>query len=164
MSTQTAPVSEIPLATPATFGFAHSPLRDAGGRASLHVQRGMTLVELMVVVTVLALMAPAVSISVVKVLSQAKIGKAKGDISTFNTALDFYYNLEGDYPNQGQGLDALTEPGDDGKRYMKQSQLPNDPWKQPYVYRYPGTKNSDSYDVCSKGEDKQEGTQDDICN
>ena len=140
------------------------PLHRVVRRSTLHAQRGMTLVELMVVVTVLALMATAVSISVVKVLSQSKIGKAKGDISTFNTALDFYYNLEGDYPNQGQGLNALTEPGEDGKRYLKQAIIPKDPWKQDLIYRYPGTKNSDSYDVCSKGEDKQEGTQDDLCN
>ena len=136
----------------------------ARARMSGVAQRGMTLVELMVVVTVLALMATAVSISVVKVLEQAKIGKAKGDISTFNTALDFYYNLEGEYPNQGQGLNSLIQPGEDGKRYLKQSKLPADPWKQEYLYRYPGTKNSDNYDVCSKGPDKQEGTQDDICN
>ena len=133
-------------------------------RHSLRAQRGMTLVELMVVVTVLALMATAVSISVVKVLSQSKIGKAKGDISTLTTAMDFYYNIEGDYPGQGKGLQALEEPGADGKRYIRQPKIPQDPWKQNYVYRYPGTRNSDAVDICSKGPDKQEGTQDDICN
>lgn len=138
-----------------------SVTRDAFVRTA---SRGMTLVELMVVVTVLALMATAVSISVVKVLEQSKISKAKSDVATFNTALDFYYNIEGDYPGQGQGLSALTAAGADGKRYLKQAELPEDPWKQPYVYRYPGTKNADHYDVCSKGPDKQEGSQDDICN
>ena len=139
-------------------------VRREDNRLFAQAARGMTLVELMVVVTVLALMATAVSISVVKVLETSKIGKAKSDVATFNTALDFYYNIEGDYPAQGEGLTALTTPGPDGKRYLKQSELPQDPWRQDYRYRYPGSKNTDHYDVCSNGPDKQEGSEDDICN
>jgi general secretion pathway protein G len=137
---------------------------DALARPRRIRQRGMTLIELMVVVTVLALMATAVSISVVKVLSHSKISKAKSDIASLNTALDFYYNIEGDFPSQGEGLNALVTPGPDGKRYLKRAEVVKDPWKQDYQYRYPGTHNADSYDVCSKGPDKAEGTQDDVCN
>ena len=134
------------------------------GEAIRQGERGMTLIEIMVVVTVLAMMATAVSISVVKVLEHSKVGKAKADIATFNTALDFFYNIEGEYPGQGQGLDSLVQPGPDGKRYLKKAELPNDPWKQAYLYRYPGTVNADAYDVCSRGPDRTEGTEDDLCN
>ncbi len=127
-------------------------------------QRGMTLIEIMVVVTVLAMMATAISISVVKLMAKAKVGAAKGDISTLSTALDLYYADQGEYPSQSQGLGALTEKSGDGGCYIKHCKIPKDPWKQDYVYRYPGTKNPDGFDICSKGPDKQEGTEDDVCN
>ncbi len=126
--------------------------------------RGMTLIEIMVVVTVLALMATAISISVVKLMERAKVGKAKGDIASLATALDLYYADQGEYPSQGEGLGALTAKGPDGHAFIKGGRLPNDPWKQQYIYRYPGTKNPDGFDVCSVGRDKQEGSEDDICN
>lgn len=127
-------------------------------------QRGMTLIEIMVVVTVIALMTTAISISVVKLMERAKIGKAKGDIASLSTALDLYYADQGEYPSQGEGLSALTVKGPDGQSFIKGGRLPQDPWKQDYTYRYPGTKNPDGFDVCSTGRDKQEGSEDDICN
>jgi len=127
-------------------------------------RRGMTLIEIMVVITVLALMATAISVSVVKLMGKAKIGAAKGDISTLSTALDVYYADQGEYPAQGSGLGSLIEKGTDGSCFIKGCKLKKDPWKEDYIYRYPGTKNPEGFDVCSKGADKQEGTEDDICN
>ena len=128
-----------------------------------NLERGMTLIEIMVVVTILALMATAVSLSVVKLIGRAKIAKAKGDIASFTQALDIYYMENGEYPG-GDGLQALLSSGDDGKSLLKKKEIPKDPWKNEYIFRNPGTKNPDTYDVCSRGPDKQEGTQDDICN
>ena len=49
------------------------------------------------------------------------------------------------------------------KAQVQKSAL-RDPWGEPYQYRNPGLKNSDFYDVYSKGPDKTEGTEDDIGN
>jgi general secretion pathway protein G len=40
------------------------------------------------------------------------------------------------------------------------NRLPVDPWKNPYQYRYPGTKNTDGYDVFSFGPDGVESADD----
>jgi general secretion pathway protein G len=45
--------------------------------------------------------------------------------------------------------------------YIKRG-VPNDPWGQPYVYRFPGTNGMD-YDLYSLGPDGREGN-DDIVN
>jgi len=156
-----APLAEAALAEvhrPAALDGAWAPAALRG------VRRGMTLIEIMVVVTIIAMMATAISISVVKLMGNARVSAAKGDISTMSTALDLYYADQGEYPSQGDGLSALANKGSDGGCYIKDCRLPKDPWKQDYTYRYPGTKNSDGFDLCSRGMDKQEGTEDDICN
>lgn len=77
----------------------------------------------------------------------------------------------GDYPSTNEGLAALiTAPNNNSDRwrgpYMDApgGKLPVDPWGESYQYRYPGTKNSGSYDVFSKGPDKAPDTADDIGN
>lgn len=75
----------------------------------------------------------------------------------------------GDYPTTAEGLQALITPPSTRSEqwhgpYLQEGKLPLDPWKEPYVYRYPGVKNKSSYDVFSKGPDRQEGTKDDIGN
>jgi general secretion pathway protein G len=40
------------------------------------------------------------------------------------------------------------------------NKIPLDPWKHPYQYRYPGTKNTDGYDVFSLGPDGVESGDD----
>ena len=50
------------------------------------------------------------------------------------------------------------------KKYVQEKQL-KDPWKEDLIYSYPASRNSDNqYDLCSKGPDKVEGSEDDICN
>ncbi len=120
-------------------------------------QRGMTLIEIMVVVTIMALMATAVSVSVVKVMDNARENTAKTDIKSLAQALDMYYMTEGEYPNQSEGIGAAAG-------YLSGGKIKDDPWNTPYYYQNPGRRNSDGYDVCSSGPDKREGTEDDICN
>ena len=43
--------------------------------------------------------------------------------------------------------------------YIKRG-VPNDPWGKPYVYRYPGTNNTNGYDLYSLGPDGREGNDD----
>ncbi len=82
------------------------------------------------------------------------------------------YSLDvGDYPSTAEGLAALFKApaGREAQWHGPYLDTPNnqpplDPWKQPYLYRYPGTHNKDSYDIWSKGSDMISGTADDIGN
>ncbi len=91
--------------------------------------------------------------------------------TTGKTALASYRFQMGNYPNTAQGLNALiTAPDGGNSRWsgpyldVKGGKIPLDPWGQPYQYRYPGTKNTNSYDLYSLGRDGQEGTADDVTN
>ena len=85
------------------------------------------------------------------------------------TALASYRFAMGNYPTTAQGLNALlTAPDGSSSRwtgpYLDEGKVPLDPWGNPYQYRYPGTKNTASYDLFSLGKDGQEGTPDDVGN
>jgi general secretion pathway protein G len=132
--------------------------------------RGFTLIELVLVLTLLALIMGA-AITVLNrggLVEGAQEDRVKGDIQTISTALDAYSYGAGRYPTTEQGLMALTEkPGtppipDRWHRYM--NEIPVDPWKQPYKYRYPAQKSKDPYDVFSVGKDGAENTPDDLGN
>lgn len=89
--------------------------------------------------------------------------------TTGKTALASYRFAMGNYPTTAQGLQALvTAPDGASSRwsgpYLEDPKPPMDPWGHPYQYRYPGTKNTSSYDLFSVGRDGQEGTEDDVTN
>jgi general secretion pathway protein G len=112
--------------------------------------RGMTLIEIMVVVFILGLMAAVVAINVVGTRDSAQIGTARAELSNLRTALDMYLMRKGRYPSTAEGLAALFEAGIvTGKPPKK------DPWGNAYVYASPGTKDPRGYDLRSLGPDGQ---------
>src|SRR5512142_627906 len=113
-------------------------------------ERGMTLIEIMVVITILGLIAAAVAVNVVGQLSDAKIKQAKTDLHTIENCLDLYKVDKGRYPSTEEGLQAVVQAGK-CKAQMK------DPWKHDYVYLYPGQTHPDSFDIKSYGADGQPG-------
>ena len=113
-------------------------------------QRGMTLIEIMVVITILGLIAAAVAVNVVGQLSDAKIKQAKTDLHTLENCLDLYKVDKGRYPTSDEGLGAVVAAGK-CKAGLK------DPWQHDYVYMYPGQVHADSYDIKSYGSDGQPG-------
>jgi len=69
----------------------------------------------------------------------------------------------GRYPSTEEGLNALLSPPSDEATNWKGpyvKKLPNDPWGTPYQYKYPGTRNSATYDIWSYGPDGKEGADD----
>ena len=117
-------------------------------------QRGMTLIEIMVVIAIIGILSTAIGFGVVNWMKQSKESVAQMTLDKVAQGLDAFYTIESEYPNS---LEDLTT----GKNPLLKEKDMKDPWKSELVYRYPG--NDGEYDLCSKGEDKRENTDDDIC-
>lgn len=122
-------------------------------------ERGFTLVELLVVITIIALIMGIVGPRVLNYLTQSKAKAAKIQIESFASALDLFYLDTGRYPAGSEGLAALVgRPGSVNSwngPYLKGGVVPADPWGNPYVYRAPGQHGT--YDILSYGSDGTEG-------
>jgi general secretion pathway protein G len=121
-------------------------------------EAGFTLVEILVVITIIGLIMALVGPRVLNYLSESKAKAAKIQIESFSSALDLYYLDLGRYPTTNEGLGALTQgnnaPGWNGP-YLRGGVVPNDPWGHGYVYRAPGQRAP--YEIVSLGSDGQEG-------
>ncbi len=122
-------------------------------------QAGVTLIEMLVVVTIIALFATLVAPNLFRQTDKARVTAAQAQISNFEVALMQYKLATGVFPTTEQGLQALrVRPPNvenwDGP-YLKK-ELPNDPWGRPYVYKYPGD-HGDEPDIISYGADGQPG-------
>jgi len=132
-------------------------------------QHAFTLVELLLVLVILGTLAAIVLPKFSGTTERARQTQAQTQISTFGTALDAYEVDAGRYPSGANGLlDLIQRPGDvvDWRGpYMKnESEVPNDPWGNPYIYECPGRNNPNGYDLSSTGADGQQGTEDDVTN
>ena len=119
-------------------------------RSARAAARGMTLIEILVVITILGIIAAAVAVNVVGQLDEAKVKQAKTDLHTLENCLDLYKIDKGRYPSTEEGLQAVVSAGK-CKNQLK------DPWGHPYVYLFPGQVHPDSFDLKSYGADGQQG-------
>jgi general secretion pathway protein G len=134
-------------------------LRQARQAVRRHGEKGFTLVEIIVVITIIALIMTLVGPRVLNYLTESKVKAAKIQIESLASALDLYFLDTGQYPSNAEGLNALVQrtgssSGWSGP-YLRGTVVPNDPWGRPYVYRAPGSQSS--YDIISYGSDGQEG-------
>ena len=120
---------------------------------------GFTLVEILVVITIIGLIMAIVGPRVLNYLGESKVKAAKIQIESFSSALDLYYLDMGRYPGSSDGLVALVQrPGNAQEwngPYLKGGIVPNDPWGHGYVYRSP--VEHAPYEIVSFGSDGQEG-------
>ncbi len=125
----------------------------------VHAQRGFTLVEMLVVITIIGLVMSLVGPQVLSYLGGSKVKAARIQIQSFSSALDLFYLDAGRYPTTAEGLAALVKPAPGltawNGPYLKGGVVPNDPWGKAYVYRSPGERSA--YEIISFGSDGQEG-------
>jgi len=119
-------------------------------------QSGFTLIEIMLVVIIIGILASMVVPSFRGRAREARINAAKGDIASVGVALDLFELEKGRYPR------SLNELLTSDKKYLKQPNIPVDPWGNTYAYRCPGQHDKDGYDLLSRGPDGVEGGGDDI--
>ncbi len=120
---------------------------------------GFTLVEILVVITIIALIMGLVGPRVLNYLTESKVKAARIQIESLGSALDLFFLDTGRFPTSSEGLAALVRrPGSFATwngPYLKGGIVPVDPWGNPYVYRSPGQNGP--YDIISYGTDGQEG-------
>lgn len=119
--------------------------------AQLANTRGMTLIEIMIVITIMASIMGVVGFYVVGALDDANKKEAQIQMGNFKSQLDMYYMKTdpNEYPNN---LEQLVEQN-------LVQEIPADPWGEPYVYR---RTSRTEFTLKSKGPDTSEGTEDDI--
>jgi general secretion pathway protein G len=128
-------------------------------------QQGFTLLEIMLVVTIIALLLGAAIYKMGPAVDVAKGTRVQADIQMLRTMLLAYSGRNGFYPTTEQGLKALmTRPGTEPiptqwTQFI--DEVPKDPWGKEYVYRCPGIKNPSGYDLFSAGPDRIPDTADD---
>ncbi|MBM3795894.1 MAG: type II secretion system protein GspG [Acidobacteria bacterium] len=122
-------------------------------------QAGVTLIEMLVVVTIIALFAAVVGPRLLNRGDQARVVATKAQLESFMTALGAYKLDTGLYPNTELGLNALrVRPANlnnwNGPYLPKD--VPMDAWGRPFLYRYPG-EHGDEPEIVSLGADGQPG-------
>ncbi|HYP06705.1 MAG TPA: type II secretion system major pseudopilin GspG [Bryobacteraceae bacterium] len=122
-------------------------------------QNGVTLIEMMVVVTIIALFIALVAPRMFGSADKARVTAARAQMSNLSTALGMYKLDTSTFPTTEQGLQALRV-APDGVPLWKGPYLPKDvpvdPWGNPYVYTYPG-EHGDEPDIVSHGADGKPG-------
>ena len=128
---------------------------------------GFSLIELLLVLVILATLAALVVTKFAGRSKKAKVTAAETEVSRLETALDAFEIDVGRYPTSQEGLRALYEQPSNAESwkgpYLKRG-IPMDPWRNEYIYEYPGRYNQDGFDLHSPGPDGQDGTDDDIKN
>lgn len=126
-------------------------------------QRGLTLIEVMVVVVILSVLMALVAPNILGRVDEARVTAAKADIATLEQALELYKLDNHRYPSTDQGLEALIskpsgvpEPRNwNPSGYLKKGKVPQDPWGAGYEYYSDG--NYSRYELYSLGADGEEG-------
>lgn len=120
---------------------------------------GFTLLELLVVILIIGLLTGIVAPRFMGQVTRSEVTTARAQLDALDKALQSYRIDTGRFPTTTQGLKALVSaPGDEPRwrgPYL-QSDVPLDPWGQPYQYRTPGSNGKD-FDLLSYGKDRSSG-------
>lgn len=139
-------------------------------RTARTARGGFTLIEILIVITIIVLLGAIVGVSLFARRDEAKVGIATSQMRNIQEALKWFRNDFDRFPNETEGLAVLWSketldqelPQDKWKKYMDKA-VPTDAWGQTWGYR-PVSEHGDEseYDLWSFGPDKEEGTEDDI--
>jgi len=125
---------------------------------------GLTLIEILVVVAILAILATLVGVALMDEPDKARVTAAQAQVKILKTAIEIYKMDNGVVPTAAQGLYALVKKPNiepiprqfrtDG--YLDSKTLPLDPWSNDYVYLVPG-RSGERFEIISYGKDGEPG-------
>ena len=118
-------------------------------------ERGMTLLEIMIVVAILGLLATVLVTNVMGQFDNAKIKTTQLKISEIGSTVNQYYTMVGDYP---ESLNQLVNPPDGLRPFFKKA--PKDAWNHEFIFKR--TSGAEPFEVYSVGPDGQKGSKDDV--
>ena len=113
--------------------------------------RGVTLVEVLIVLAIMALIAGSAVFLVFPQLAKAKIDTAVLSAGTIKKAAELYINIDG--AQNCPTVDDLVNA-----RKLEKGKT-NDPWGTPFKIE---CKEGDNINVISAGKDRKDGTSDDV--
>ena len=123
-------------------------------------QKGMSLIEILVALTILVMAGTFVTTTVFDRLHEGRVSSATIQMQNLKGVLREFKRKCGRYPNTEQGLEALVDQGRAGdcKRYppngfIEDGQIPLDPWENEYFYESDGK----TINIISFGNDGEEG-------
>jgi len=126
-------------------------------------QKGMTLIEILIALTLISLMGTFIAGKVFDMLYEGQVKSTQIQMKGFEAQLKEFRRKCGFYPTSDQGLEALLEKpsGRECKNYppdgfIEGDEIPVDPWDNDYVYVSDGKK----FDIISYGQDGAEGGED----
>ena len=126
---------------------------------------GFTLMEVLLVMAILVVLGSLVGVGYVKIQANSKISAARTQVNMLESVVKLYMLDVGTCPTTQQGLDALIhQPSDVAPEkwrgpYFEKTQLPLDPWNNPYQYE---ELSAEQFRIWSYGPDSQPGSPDDI--
>jgi len=115
-------------------------------------ERGMSLIEIMIVVIIMAMIATGVAVAVIPRFQASQIDAAKTDVAAIRTAAQLYMVQN---PGKCPTVEDLKT-----ERYLDKNKRLVDPWDKEFVINCDG--DSGDLEVFSTGPDMQEGGDDDI--
>ena len=112
-------------------------------------QRGITLIEMLVVITIIALFSAVAYQRLSPAVDKGRMTAARTQIEALAAALQTYHIEKGRFPTTEEGLPAV-------RPYLGKD-IPNDPWGNPYVYKFPGDHGPEPDIVCYGADGKPDG-------
>lgn len=112
--------------------------------------RGFTIVEILVVVTIIGILAAAVAVNVIGYIGTSRQERARMDLASLKNAVELFYLQSHRYPTNDEGLEILTQTSTTSPAGLL-SDVPIDPWGNTYEYRYPGQHGT--FDIVCYGRD-----------
>ena len=123
-------------------------------RATVMNQRGLTLVEIMIVLTIMASIMGIAGVAVFGAMDRAKIREAQTQVGIYSSGVEEYVVFMNELPDN---LDQLVNPPGGAPKFVEE--IKDDPWGNEYRYSSSGR----TFQICSNGQDGSSGGDDDIC-
>lgn len=111
----------------------------------LKSQRGMSLIEILIVISLMAVIGTIAATKVLDSMQDGYRGTAKTQIAAMKDMMQQYYRYCNHYPTTEQGLDALVAKPTSGPEcpnypasgIISDGRVPKDPWGNAYDYQSP---------------------------